>query len=78
MTDREKFESFFREMGISFDAYDLGKEPELVTEERPTEDSIPKKSAWMLCVSQAQFIFDADGHYLGVLSDDTNEWEPRN
>lgn len=71
MTDFEQFKAFFDGMGI---VYTTWENTENGCDRHGNE---PKESIFLLLVSQAQFCFDKDKMYIGVVSDELGEFEPR-
>jgi hypothetical protein len=69
MSDREKFLGFFKEVGIKSSNVD----PEDVFLEM--EEDVAWKSA--LSVGQLWFLFGKDEEYLGLLNDETMQFEAR-
>ena len=69
MSDRERFLSFFKEVGIK----SSNVNPEDVFLEM--EDDVAWKSA--LSVGQLWFLFGDDEAYLGLLNDETMQFEAR-
>ena len=69
MSDKEKFLKFFKEVGIES------------TNIRPEDVFIEMDEdvAWeaALSVGQVWFLFGKDGEYLGLLNDETMQFEPR-
>jgi len=68
-TDYEQFRAFFEKMGIDYSM------PFNTTDNRFGEE--PKESVFLLMVSQAIFCFDKDHRYIGVVSDEMGQFEPR-
>ncbi len=69
MTDKDRFVDFFKEFGISCTTVTL---EEVVLE---MEDDVAWDNA--LSVGQVWFLFDAKDEFLGVLNDETMEFEAR-
>jgi len=69
MSDKEKFLNFFNEVGIKSTDID----PEDVILEM--DDDVAWETA--LSVGQLWFLFDKDGKYLGLLNDETMQFESR-
>ncbi|MBW2108959.1 MAG: hypothetical protein JRI36_09880 [Deltaproteobacteria bacterium] len=69
MSDKERFIKFFEEFGIEASVVN----PEEVILEM--DDTVDWMSA--LSVGQAWFLFGKDENYLGLLNDETMEFEPR-
>ena len=69
MSDREKFLGFFEEVGIKSTNVD----PEDVFIEM--DEDVDWDSA--LSVGQLWFLFGKDEEYLGLLNDETMQFEPR-
>lgn len=69
MSDKERFVKFFDEFGIQTSIID----PEDVVLEM--DKAVDWASA--LSVGQAWFLFGKDEDYLGLLNDETMEFEPR-
>ncbi|MBW1859570.1 MAG: hypothetical protein JRI70_05695 [Deltaproteobacteria bacterium] len=69
MSDREKFLSFFKEVGIKSTNVD----PEDVFLEM--DEDVAWESA--LSVGQLWFLFNKDEEYLGLLNDETMQFESR-
>ena len=69
MSDRERFLSFFKEVGIK----STNVNPEDVFLEM--EEDVDWKSA--LSVGQLWFLFGGDEAYLGLLNDETMQFEAR-
>lgn len=69
MSDKDKFLEFFKEVGIK----SAPVSPEDVVLEM--EQEVPWKSA--LSVGQLWFLFGQDGEYLGLLNDETMDFEAR-
>ncbi|MBW2174721.1 MAG: hypothetical protein JRF64_08830 [Deltaproteobacteria bacterium] len=69
MSDKEKFLNFFKEVGIK----GTNIQPEDVFLE------MEKDVAWetALSVGQLWFLFGKDDAYLGLLNDETMEFEPK-
>ncbi len=69
MSDKEKFLKFFNEVGIK----STNIQPEDVLLEM--EEDVAWETA--LSVGQLWFLFGKDDEYLGLLNDETMEFEPR-
>ena len=69
MSDKEKFLNFFKEVGIK----GTNIKPEDVLLEM--EDDVAWETA--LSVGQLWFLFGKDDAYLGLLNDETMEFEPK-
>jgi hypothetical protein len=69
MSDKEKFLNFFKEVGIK----GANVQPEDVFLEM--EDDVAWETA--LSVGQLWFLFGKDDAYLGLLNDETMEFEPK-
>ena len=69
MSDKEKFLNFFKEVGIK----GTNIQPEDVLLEM--EDDVAWETA--LSVGQLWFLFGKDDAYLGLLNDETMEFEPK-
>jgi hypothetical protein len=69
MSDKEKFLNFFKEVGIK----GTNIQPEDVLLEM--EDDVAWETA--LSVGQLWFLFGKDNAYLGLLNDETMEFEPK-
>ena len=69
MSDKEKFLNFFNEVGIK----STNIQPEDVLLEM--EEDVAWETA--LSVGQLWFLFGKDDEYLGLLNDETMEFEPR-
>ena len=69
MSDKKRFQEFFSEFGI---ASSIVNPDEVVLE---MDQDVAWESA--LSVGQAWFLFGEDGGYLGLLNDETMEFEPR-
>lgn len=69
MSDKEKFLNFFDEVGIKSDSID----PEDVILEM--EEDVEWETA--VSVGQLWFLFGKDDEYLGLLNDETMEFEPK-
>jgi len=69
MSDREKFLKFFKEVGIK--GTDI--QPEDVFLEM--EEDVAWETA--LSVGQLWFLFGKDDNYLGLLNDETMQFEPK-
>jgi hypothetical protein len=69
MSDKEKFLNFFKEVGIK----SANVQPEDVLLEM--EEEVAWESA--LSVGQLWFLFGNDDQYLGLLNDETMEFEPK-
>ena len=69
MSDREKFLKFFKEVGIR--GTDI--QPEDVFLEM--EEDVAWETA--LSVGQLWFLFGKDDNYLGLLNDETMQFEPK-
>ena len=69
MSDKEKFLNFFKEVGIK----GTNIQPEDVLLEM--EDDVAWETA--LSVGQVWFLFGKDDAYLGLLNDETMEFEPK-
>jgi hypothetical protein len=69
MSDKEKFLNFFNEVGIKSTNVD----PEDVILEM--DEDVPWESA--LSVGQLWFLFGKDDEYLGLLNDETMQFEHR-
>lgn len=69
MSDKEKFLNFFKEVGIKSTNVD----PEDVILEM--DEDVPWESA--LSVGQLWFLFGKDDEYLGLLNDETMQFEHR-
>lgn len=75
MTDLDKFTAFFEELGVIYELEAIAEPawpPDDVYVQR-----LPTGAATFVSVAQALFTFDADGRYIGTLSDETLAWEPR-
>ncbi len=70
MSDKKDFEKFFRQFGVNT----KGVTPEEVVLEM--ENQVDWKSA--ISVGQVWFLFGADDEFLGLLNDETMEFESRN
>ena len=69
MSDKEKFLKFFKEVGIK----STNIQPEDVFIEM--EEDVAWQAA--LSVGQLWFLFGKDDEYLGLLNDETMQFEPR-
>jgi hypothetical protein len=69
MSDKKRFMEFFSEFGIASSVVD----PDEVVLEM--DEDVKWESA--LSVGQAWFLFGEDDGYLGLLNDETMEFEPR-
>ncbi len=69
MSDKEKFLNFFKEVGIK----GTNIQPEDVLLEM--EEDVAWETA--LSVGQLWFLFGKDDAYLGLLNDETMEFEPK-
>ena len=69
MSDKEKFLKFFKEVGIKSTSI----QPEDVFIEM--EEDVAWEAA--LSVGQLWFLFGKNDEYLGLLNDETMEFEPR-
>ena len=69
MSDKEKFLNFFNEAGIK----STNIQPEDVLLEM--EEDVAWETA--LSVGQLWFLFGKDDEYLGLLNDETMEFEPK-
>ena len=69
MSDKERFEGFFDEFGID---NSVVTPQEVVIE---MDDEVEWESA--LSVGQLWFLFGKDNEYLGLLNDETMEFEAR-
>jgi hypothetical protein len=69
MSDKERFVNFFEEVGIK----STNVNPEDVILEM--DEDVPWESA--LSVGQLWFLFGKDDEYLGLLNDETMQFEPR-
>ncbi|MBW1739565.1 MAG: hypothetical protein JRJ42_00355 [Deltaproteobacteria bacterium] len=69
MSDKEKFLSFFKEVGIK--TTDIHPDDVFV--------EIDEEVAWesALSVGQVWFLFGKDDEYIGLLNDETMHFEPR-
>jgi hypothetical protein len=69
MSDKERFLDFFKEFGIN--SAPITRE-DIVLE---MEENVEWKTA--LSTGQLWFLFDKDDNYLGLLNDETMEFEAR-
>ena len=69
MTDLQRFESFFKEMGIGFHP-----RPKRVTH---FDKGAIRQSTTFVSVTQNHFHFDRDGRYLGAEADEMGYFVPR-
>ena len=68
-SDVERFQDFFGQMGTHYDKYDkdIGG----------GGTSIPRRAKIQLSVAQAHFYFDIHGNYMGVKSDEFDDFTRR-
>ena len=84
ITDKTKFEEFFKEMGINVQVNQVTEFDKLMLEDdkkyRGYDPSIkrPEGIEWKLCVGQTIFYFDKDEKYLANECDDMGYVEMRN
>jgi len=69
VNDWDKIINFFIEMGIPYSYFD--KETEY------QHGDAPKKTRWLLSVTQAHFCFDKDKKFLGVMADELGYFDKR-
>jgi len=69
MSDKEKFLKFFEEVGIR--STDIQPEDVIIE----MDEAVPWEFA--LSVGQVWFLFGKDDEYLGLLNDETMQFEPK-
>ena len=69
MSDKEKFLKFFEEVGIR--STDIQPEDVIIE----MDEDVPWEFALSVC--QVWFLFGKDDEYLGLLNDETMQFEPK-
>ena len=68
-SDYKKFIGFFQGMGVEMSSWPRA--------DMKAQGDEPKLYRYAISVSQAHFMFDKDGRYLGVLADEMGHFDKR-